>query len=110
MNATICRRTALNKWSGGRGRDSLWVCLQRSRGRMVIIRSSSCSAGLSGIVWMQERRLRRDPSTMQSWYARRDFSRPSDTTADKRAEFQALYQELVNDDARNRAICDEIVL
>ncbi len=29
--------------------------------------------------------------------------------ADKRVEFQALYQELVNDESRNRRICDDVV-
>ena len=30
-------------------------------------------------------------------------------TADKRVEFQTLYQELVDDDARNRRICDDVL-
>ena len=29
--------------------------------------------------------------------------------ADKRIEFQALYQELVDDELRNRRICDDVV-
>ena len=29
--------------------------------------------------------------------------------ADKRVEFQALYQELVDDQSRNRRICDDVV-
>jgi superfamily II DNA or RNA helicase/very-short-patch-repair endonuclease len=37
------------------------------------------------------------------------FQSARDTDADKRAEFQVLYQELVGDETRNRAICDEIV-
>jgi len=37
------------------------------------------------------------------------FQSASSTGSDKRIEFQALYQLLVDDDTRNRAICDEIV-
>ncbi len=37
------------------------------------------------------------------------FQSARDTDVDKRVEFQALYQQLVDDEARNRAICDEIV-
>jgi len=37
------------------------------------------------------------------------FHPESGTSADKRMQFQALYQFLVDDDARNRAICDEVV-
>jgi hypothetical protein len=36
------------------------------------------------------------------------FSQPG-TAADKRVEFQALYRQLVDDETRNRAICEEIV-
>lgn len=37
------------------------------------------------------------------------FQSASSTGSDKRIEFQALYRLLVDDDTRNRAICDEIV-
>ena len=37
------------------------------------------------------------------------FHPASGTSADKRIEFQALYQLFVNDETRNRAISDEIV-
>lgn len=37
------------------------------------------------------------------------FQSASSTGTDKRIEFQALYQCLVDDQTRNRAICDEIV-
>ncbi len=37
------------------------------------------------------------------------FQSARDTAADKRAEFQALYQQLVDDETRDRAICEEIV-
>jgi superfamily II DNA or RNA helicase/very-short-patch-repair endonuclease len=37
------------------------------------------------------------------------FQSARDTRADKRAEFHAVYQQLVDDETRNRAICDEIV-
>ena len=37
------------------------------------------------------------------------FQSARDTNADKRAEFQALYQQLVDDETRNRGICEEIV-
>jgi hypothetical protein len=37
------------------------------------------------------------------------FHPASGTSADKRIEFQALYQLLVDDETRNRAISDEIV-
>src|SRR5713101_8455674 len=37
------------------------------------------------------------------------FQSAGSTGADKRMQFQALYQFLVDDDARNRAICDEVV-
>ena len=36
------------------------------------------------------------------------FQSISSTGADKRIEFQALYQFLVEDDTRNRVICEEI--
>jgi superfamily II DNA or RNA helicase/very-short-patch-repair endonuclease len=37
------------------------------------------------------------------------FRPPASAGADKRIEFQALYQFLVDDETRNRVICDEIV-
>jgi very-short-patch-repair endonuclease len=37
------------------------------------------------------------------------FHPAQDTDADKRAEFQALYRQLVDDELRNRGICEEIV-
>ena len=37
------------------------------------------------------------------------FQSDRDADADKRAEFQALYQQLVNDETRNRGICEEIL-
>src|SRR5882672_8731032 len=37
------------------------------------------------------------------------FQSARDTAADKRVEFQGLYQQLVDDETRNRAICEEIV-
>ena len=37
------------------------------------------------------------------------FQSSKDTDPDKRAEFQALYQQLVDDEMRNRVICEEIV-
>lgn len=37
------------------------------------------------------------------------FQSVSSIGSDRRIEFQALYQRLVDDDTRNRAICDEIV-
>lgn len=37
------------------------------------------------------------------------FQSMAPASSDKRAAFQALYQELSTDDARNRAICDDVV-
>jgi len=37
------------------------------------------------------------------------FVAARDAGADKRAEFQTLYQQLVDDEMRNRAICDEVL-
>ena len=37
------------------------------------------------------------------------FQTGSDTGTDKRIEFQSLYQLLVDDETRNRAICEEVV-
>ena len=37
------------------------------------------------------------------------FQAVSDTTIGKRVEFQGLYQQLVDDETRNRSICEEIV-
>ena len=37
------------------------------------------------------------------------FQSSSATSTDKRIEFQSLYQLLVDDETRNRAICEEIV-
>lgn len=37
------------------------------------------------------------------------FQSAVNTDADKRAEFQVLYQQLVDDATRNRAICEEVV-
>jgi superfamily II DNA or RNA helicase/very-short-patch-repair endonuclease len=37
------------------------------------------------------------------------FQSSKDTDPDKRAEFQALYQQLVDDEMRNRVICEEII-
>jgi superfamily II DNA or RNA helicase/very-short-patch-repair endonuclease len=37
------------------------------------------------------------------------FQAPRNVGMDKRIEFQTLYQCLVDDDARNRTICDEVV-
>ena len=37
------------------------------------------------------------------------FQTGSATGADKRIEFQSLYQLLVDDETRNRAICEEVV-
>ncbi len=37
------------------------------------------------------------------------FTSTSDADTDKRAEFQNLYQQLIDDDTRNRSVCEEIV-
>lgn len=37
------------------------------------------------------------------------FQSATEADSDKRVEFQVLYQELVDDEQRNRSICDEIV-
>jgi superfamily II DNA or RNA helicase len=37
------------------------------------------------------------------------FQQARSPDADRRAEFQALYQELVDDDVRSRRICDDVV-
>ena len=109
MNATTCRRTASSRSSVVRRLDSSSACPRRSRGRTVIIRSSSCSADLCGIASTPKRRRRRGRSNTRSLFARPRFSPASTTGADKRFEFQALYQLLVDDETRNRAICEEVV-
>ena len=50
-----------------------------------------------------------DRSNTRSLFARQHFSQPGDTGTDKRVEFQSLYQHLVDDETRNRAICEEVV-
>ena len=50
-----------------------------------------------------------DRSNTRSLFARPRFRPPADTGTDKRIEFQSLYQLLVDDETRNRAICEEVV-
>ncbi len=52
------------------------------------------------------RRRQHAPSSTSSSCSRRRSSRARGPDADKRVEFQALYQELVDDDVRTRRICD----
>src|SRR4051794_13459324 len=58
---------------------------------------------------MRERRLPARPFEHTVVVRPTGFQSARDTAADKRLEFQALYQQLVDDETRNRAICDEIV-
>ena len=78
------------------------------RGRTDIIRSSSCSAVPCGIGWTPGHRRRRGRSN--TGHRASDFVSLSHGhwQADKRVEFQALYQFLVDDETRNGTICEEI--
>src|SRR5580704_8486837 len=109
MNATTCRLTALNRSSAAERLDSSLVYPRRSRGRTVTIRSSSCSA--VPVRHRVDARAQAAARPFEHTVLVRPtaFHPASGTSADKRIEFQALYQLLVDDETRNRAISDEIV-
>ncbi len=93
---------------------------RRSKARFVLGLSATVTRkdGHHPIIFMQcgpvrhrvdaRARLRRDRLNTRSSSARRDFNH-TDAGADKRVEFQALYQQLVVDETRNRAICEEVL-
>jgi len=75
---------------------------------MGIIPSSSCSAVPYGIGWTQRRRRRRGPSSTRSSCDRPRFNQPTALGPTRESSFQTLYQFLVEDDTRNRVICEEM--
>ena len=69
----------------------------------------SCSAGRCGTASTRGRRQLPVHSSTSSWCNRRTFHSARSPDADKRLEFQALYQELVDDATRNRRIADDVI-
>src|SRR5437899_1668010 len=108
MSVTIYRPAASSRSSVRRRRGLFWACPRRSLVRMAIIQSSSCSAvqapsggrqGAGGRTTVRAHSYR--PSDCRS------IQQPH--RSDKRIEFQALYQVLVDDETRNRRISEEVV-
>src|SRR5205823_8891319 len=104
--STIYRRTASSRSSAARRLVSSSACRRPSRGK-------------TGIIFMQCGPIRYRVDAKAQAAARpfehtvlvrpTAFDPASGTSADRRIEFQALYQLLVDDEPRNRAIGDEIV-
>ena len=108
-SATTSPRTVSNRWPGKRRRGSFLDCPRPSLARTAITPSSSCSAVRFDTASTPRHRRLRVRSSTTRWFSRRPSKQPATPESDRRIEFQTVYRELVEDDARNQRICDDVV-